>query len=151
MCWLRSLKFEKAVTFPTVSFVCTVALSPRVKASKFSVTVQQIQLRILFVLPQGPVVWEQFLTADTIRHWVIVAWAQLPRAATQASHTMSLLRFGVGGLRKAYSKPMPRKRANGFWVDSDEHGAVLQTITGCPQHTSSGACLEWMGRTSLIG
>lgn len=33
------------------------------------------------------------------------------------------------------------KQGNCFWVDSDEHGAVLQTIIDYPQCTSSGACL----------
>ncbi len=108
---LRLFKFEKAVTILAVmaswaSYV--VSLSPRVEALKFGVTV--------IAIAQQMVVWEQLLTANTIRGL---------RTATQARpHTLSLLRIGIGGLRDAYySSAIPGKQGNDFCDDSDERCA----------------------------
>lgn len=64
-------KGRRSPSLHSVGFECTVALSPHAEALKFDVTVQQIRLGILFVLLQGPVIWEQLL--DTIRRWVVRA------------------------------------------------------------------------------
>ena len=74
---LRLLEFEKAVTFPTVmvNWASYVVSSPLVEAPKFGVTAiaaDPVGIRILVVLLQGTVVWEQSLTTNTIRHWMIV-------------------------------------------------------------------------------
>jgi len=56
-----------------VNWASYVVLSPHIEAPKFGVTVKAadtVGIETLLVLL--PVVWEQLLPANTIRHWTVV-------------------------------------------------------------------------------